>query len=143
MWCKVQYENKLFQFYLETAGSTTLIPGDTLEVFLSVVFNPRMRFKACGVGWTNNYRNRPKGVVCTEVNFISSGQCKKYPSDEFFELPEGYACFQWPDRENNLCVGDFGGSIYAYENDSKGVLKYQQPMCIAVGSPVSNIFLDI
>ena len=102
-----------------------------------------MRFKACGVGWINNKRERPKGVVCTEVNFIKSGECQKYPSTELFELPEGYACFQWADRDNNLCVGDFGGSIYAYELDSKGILKYQQPMCIAVGSAVRNlIFLD-
>lgn len=98
-----------------------------------------MKFRACGVGWTNNQGEKSKGVVCTDVNLVPDTECKKNPSTDLFDLPEGYACFQWVDRDNNICVGDYGGSIYAYETDSKGVILYQEAMCIAVGSPVRFI----
>lgn len=49
----------------------------------------------------------------------------------------GQLCIQWPDNDRNLCVGDYGGPIYAYKNDEKGnpIVASQEVICTAIGSP--------
>lgn len=37
-----------------------------------------------------------------------------------------------------MCVGDYGGPIYVYENDASGKQLYQYVFCIAIGSPDSR-----
>lgn len=111
--------------------------------------------RACGVGNINNKGEKAKGVRCTEVKIVPNDQCKKYgtPSD-LHTVPEGLACVQWPDRDNNICAGDYGGKneihrdfliyfffisykgpIYAYDTDEKGVISSKKTVCLTIGSP--------
>lgn len=66
---------------------------------------------------------------------IASSKCRKYgTANDFHVVPEGLACFQWSDRDNNLCVGDYGGPIYTYRIDEDG--EYEETVYfIAIGSP--------
>ena len=99
------------------------------------------KFRACGVGVIGNKGERAKGVVCTEVNFVTDpAKCKEpYAADdaEPFVAPAFQYCMQWPDRDNNVCVGDFGGPVYAYKVDEKNVPipASQEVVCTLVGSP--------
>lgn len=71
------------------------------------------RFRACGIGVINNKGERARNVLCTDLNVQPQEQCKEDPTDErIFEVPTNQLCLHWPDRENNACVGDFGGESY-------------------------------
>lgn len=97
---------------------------------------PQTKFRGCGFGWVNNKGEKAKGMTCTELNLVPTGQCKKLGTTEFLTQPEGIACFQWANKDNNMCVGDYGSSIYAYEVDPvTGESSTQEIMCIAIGSP--------
>lgn len=96
------------------------------------------KIRACGIGTTGNKGERGKGVVCTEINMITDPTlCKEPYGGEAFPLLDGQVCLQWPDRDNNACVGDFGGPVYAYKLDAKGLVDItsQEVICTLVGSP--------
>lgn len=48
-------------------------------------------------------------VICTEVNYVPAELCKALNSDPNPTIPPGDICLYWPDRDNNACVGDYGG----------------------------------
>lgn len=75
---------------------------------------PNPNFRVCGIGAINNKGERPKGVVCTDVNVIdpADGGCKNPETSEVYSPPEGVFCVQWSNQDNNLCAGDFGGELF-------------------------------
>lgn len=94
------------------------------------------KFRVCGIGVINNYGSISRPVVkCTEVNFITDPlQCKdSYPGAIPYLIPPNQYCMKWPDRDNNACIGDFGGPVYGYKY-IKGEL-IQFVVCTLVGSP--------
>ena len=100
------------------------------------------KFRACGVGVTGNYGERSKGVVCSEVDIITDPtMCKEQyaaAADPSLNTePTFYYCLRWPSRDNNACVGDSGGPIYAYKLDSKGAIDAanQKVVCTIISSP--------
>lgn len=72
------------------------------------------KLRACGIGVINNQGvySLP-GVVCTDLNKQVATECKNLPSDEAaVTVPAGDVCIQWPDRDNNVCVADYGGLFW-------------------------------
>lgn len=70
------------------------------------------KFKACGLGVIDDKGNRPKGVMCTEMNIVDSTKCAEtFDATKTYTIPAGTVCLQWPDRTNNACVGDWGGKM--------------------------------
>lgn len=67
-----------------------------MDTFKTRVAN--MKFRACGVGITDNKNTVPKGVMCTDVNFVGD-KCED--TDAAIETT---VCLQWTDRDNNLWV---------------------------------------
>lgn len=63
------------------------------------------KYRACGIGAINNQNEYPKGLVCTDVSPIPNADCTALG----FTLPEDVICLKWEDRDNNVCIGDFGG----------------------------------
>lgn len=63
--------------------------------------------------------------------------CKEPYAATPFTIPAASFCLEWPDRDNNVCVGDFGGPVYAYKLDAKGAVdpKTQSVICTLTGSP--------
>ena len=55
------------------------------------------------MGVIGNKGEKPKGVVCTDVN-PTSEKCGD-------EQPENTVCLQWSDRDNNICMGKSKFSI--------------------------------
>lgn len=53
---------------------------------------------------TDNKGTKPKGLTCTDVNLVQD-ECTSLVTGEAIELGEGQMCLQWPDRDNNICVG--------------------------------------
>ena len=94
------------------------------------------KFRACGVGATNNKGEKTKGVICTDVDIVEDAKCRKYgTANEFHTVPAGMSCIQWSNLDNNVCIGDYGGPIYAYKTDDKGKIIEGDVVCNTVGSP--------
>jgi hypothetical protein len=74
--------------------------------------NNNFKFRACGIGAIDNKGTLPKGVLCTDVNLVASDKCFD-PQDptKAYEVPESFACIQWPAMQNNLCARDYGGKL--------------------------------
>ena len=105
---------------LEKVQKATIGAFTDVEDFLTKLKD--YKFRACGVGVIGNKGEKPKGVVCTDVN-PTSEKCGD-------EQPENTVCLQWSDRDNNICMGksklsirtsskylftgDYGGPIWAY-----------------------------
>lgn len=108
------------------------------DVVLDLMERARLggyKFRVCGIGSTDNKGTKPKDVICTEIDLVESTKCKKYGTTaDLHTVPEGLACFQWSDRDNNVCVGDYGGPIYMHRIDEDGDLD-ETLYFIAVGSP--------
>lgn len=93
------------------------------------------------MGVSGNHGERSKGVVCSDVDIITDQDlCKEQyaaaatePFTSFIDL----YCLRWPARDNNACVGDFGGPVYAYKLDSKGAVDgaNQIVACTLLSSP--------
>lgn len=66
------------------------------------------RFRVCGFGIINNQGVRPRVLQCTDVKPISLEKCR---DDHNADIPDESICLEWPDRENNVCPGDYGGII--------------------------------
>ena len=110
--------------------------SETVADFITRVKTENFKLRACGVGVTDNKGTKPKGVVCTDLNIVDSAQCRKFGTEaDVHTVPEGIACLQWSDRDNNLCAGDYGGPIYAYKTNAKGEAIEQESFCLAIGSP--------
>lgn len=71
----------------------------------------------CGVGAINNKGDRGKGVFCTDMRLVdaSNGFCKAHGSPHPVYPPDGLACLQWSDRDNNVCAGDYGSEFKAWK----------------------------
>lgn len=82
---------------LEKIQRAAIAPFTDVDDFMSKVSN--YRYRACGVGVIGNYGQKPKGVVCTDVNPIGAS-C----GDDVI-TPDNAVCLQWTDRDNNICVG--------------------------------------
>jgi hypothetical protein len=58
-----------------------------------------------------NKGERAKGIVCTDVNLVPATACLEtyplsgMPTGAVFTVPGDQFCIQWPDRDNNICVG--------------------------------------
>lgn len=97
---------------------------------------------ACGVGVIDNKGTRSKGVVCTDVNFVKNEECKDALEDAkntVYPVADGLACLVWPEKENNVCVGDYGGPVFVVKvtDPKKGTidLSTQEVACVLIGSP--------
>lgn len=71
------------------------------DVLTQAIAN-KWKFRVCGAGATDNNLNRPKGIMCTDLNLVASDKCLKAGTTEALDVPENMGCLQWPDRENNL-----------------------------------------
>lgn len=115
--------------------------GDTIANFFtngiiaSDAPGANAKFRACGVGVADNKGAKSKGVTCVDINVINpnTGACIG-ANGQAATLPPGILCIQSRD-EANLCVGDFGGPIYAYSVDEKGVVNKYKTIGLAIGSP--------
>lgn len=69
------------------------------------------KFRVCGIGVINNQGGRAKGVTCAEVKIIADPElcAEQYDPEKKYTPPEQDLCLQWNDRDNNACVGDYGG----------------------------------
>jgi hypothetical protein len=54
------------------------------------------KFRACGIGITDNKQQVPKGVMCTDVSLVGA-ICES--TDTAIDTT---ACLQWTDRDNNV-----------------------------------------
>ena len=132
----------LFFFYsLEDARIANIDPVADNTVAAFALRMKDYKFRACGVGVIGNYGERSKGV-CSEVDFITDPtMCKEQyaaaADPSFNNDPEFYYCLRWPSRDNNACVGDSGGPVYAYKLDSKGAIDAanQKVVCTITSSP--------
>lgn len=72
----------------------------------------KLKYRACGIGATDNKGTLPKGVICTDVKLVPNDMCfnQQNPSIKY-DVPDTFNCIQWPVMENNLCAGDFGGKL--------------------------------
>lgn len=77
---------------------------------------------------------RPKGIQCTDVNPVWAA-CGKDIAGDDVALPEGAICLQWTNRDNNLCIADYGGPIWTYQLGPKGNAINQETFCVTIGSP--------
>jgi hypothetical protein len=99
--------------FSETAKHYPIVGQATVGGFLDQrLNNAKFKYRACGIGATDNKGTLPKGVLCTDVNVVASDKCLD-PQDptKSYEVPETFACIQWPAMENNLCAGDYGGKF--------------------------------
>lgn len=55
-----------------------------------------LKFRACGIGQTDNNGTVPKGVMCTDVNLVGE-KC-----EETDATVDNTVCLRWEDRDNNL-----------------------------------------
>lgn len=82
----------------------------TVANFITEAATKNYKFRVCGIGKIDNKGTNPKGVLCTDLNLVASTACRKFGTvSDTFTVPDGIACLQWSNRENNLCVGDYGG----------------------------------
>ena len=119
-----------------------------------------LKYRACVMGSIDNKNTKPKGLMCTDVNPISKMECETTTDGSMVMMPDEAICLVWTNKENNLCMGDYGGKlftckkilknfnfqlffpiyfslgpIWAYDVDMKGKQTSSQLFCIAVTSP--------
>lgn len=133
----------IFHLILFTEDTRIAIVGTVIDATVAA-FVLRMagfKFRTCGVGVTGNYGERAKGVVCTDVDFITDPKmCKELYADaaslSFNSYSDVY-CLRFATNDQNACVGDFGGPVYAYKLDSKGAVDgaNQIVVCTLISSP--------
>lgn len=68
----------------------------------------KFKYRACGIGAINNQGKKSKGVMCTEMNIVPNSQCIG-DRGKLYTPPQNTLCLLWPNRDNNVCHGDFGG----------------------------------
>lgn len=75
-----------------------------------------MRYRVCGMGSINNQNQRPRGLICVDMNPISFDECTTTTDGTTVNMPDdGTAiCLQWLDRDNNVCMGDYGGDLFEF-----------------------------
>ena len=63
------------------------------------------------MGALNNAGATVKGLMCTDMNPISWTDCTTTTDGTTVTMPvDGTAiCLEWLDRDNNVCMGDYGG----------------------------------
>jgi hypothetical protein len=92
--------------YSAEAGKLDSLPidnADEVAIFVDAFDQTGTKMRGCGVGVTNNKGDKPKGVVCTDLKLVSSAKCLKFgTAAEMHTVPDGIACLQWSDRDNNL-----------------------------------------
>lgn len=59
------------------------------------------------MGVLDNKGTKATGLFCTDVNVVSKADCEKAITP--LTIPAEAICLRWPDRENNVCAGDYGG----------------------------------
>lgn len=128
-----------------------------MTAFFTRMRSVNFKYRACGIGVIDDKGTKPKGVMCTEMNYVEPARCAEtFDPTRTYTIPTGTVCLQWPDRTNNACVGDFGGNkffyktkilvfmcllflplgpVYAYKLDAKGNVVDQEVFCTMIGSP--------
>lgn len=101
----------------ETAQRARVGSDESIDDFIKRL-QGNYKFRVCGVGAINNHGDKVKGtVLCTDVRLVdaSNGLCKAHGQSDPYYPADGLACLQWNDRDNNVCVGDYGSELKAWK----------------------------
>lgn len=105
----ISYSQIVLLLFKGKASSSEYLYFETSADVIALI-DQTYKFRACGVGSTNNKGEKSKGVVCTDVQIVADASCKKYGTvSDVHTVPAGMVCVQWSNKDNNVCVGDFGG----------------------------------
>lgn len=76
----------------------------------------------CGWGSISNKPTPPKGMQCTELFGVAAAG---------FSANTNVICTKWPNKDNNVCPGDYGGPLYLVSgttNTVVGIAAYSPDM---------------
>ncbi|KAL7022983.1 hypothetical protein ACKWTF_012445 [Chironomus riparius] len=127
-----EFVNYKLKVYIHPAYNSTTHADDVAIIKLTTPMIPDAKFisiarlgrnntanvyvdnlvRACGMGSIGNYPRPPRLLQCTELNVVPAESCNSNPN---------IICTQWPDRDNNMCNGDYGGPIYSFTESIDGM----------------------